>query len=106
MSSSERAVAVDGQVRGQQDPEVILKALRIAAANPPGVRPVNSLMHVPIHGQDICRPLGIRRDLPEGHLVSVADFVKASFNSVPKDASPGSSSLPPIWTGQMGTDPR
>jgi uncharacterized protein (TIGR03083 family) len=33
-------------------------------------------MHVLIHGQDICRPLGIRRVLPEGHLVPVADFVK------------------------------
>ena len=33
-------------------------------------------MHVLIHGQDICRPLGIKRDLPEAHLVPVADFVK------------------------------
>ena len=33
-------------------------------------------MHVLIHGQDICRPLGIERDLPEAHLVAVADFVK------------------------------
>ena len=33
-------------------------------------------MHVLIHGQDMCRPLGIRRDLPEAHLVPVADFVK------------------------------
>ena len=74
-----RWVAADGQVRGQQDPEVILKALRDAAANrktPPRGRPVTSLMHVLIHGQDICRPLGIRRDLPEAHLVPVADFVK------------------------------
>ena len=33
-------------------------------------------MHVLVHGQDICRPLGIKRDLPEAHLVPVADFVK------------------------------
>ncbi len=33
-------------------------------------------MHVLIHGQDMCRPLGITRDLPEAHLVRVADFVK------------------------------
>ena len=71
-----RWVAADGQVRGQQDPGVVLKALRNAAANPPGARPVRSLMHVLIHGQDICRPLGIKRDLPEAHLVPVADFVK------------------------------
>jgi uncharacterized protein (TIGR03083 family) len=33
-------------------------------------------MHVLIHGQDICRPLGISRQLPAAHLVPVADFVK------------------------------
>jgi uncharacterized protein (TIGR03083 family) len=71
-----RWVAADGQRRGQQDPEVVLKALRHAAANPTGTRPVRSLMHVLIHGQDMCRPLGISRDLPEAHLVPVADMVK------------------------------
>ena len=74
-----RWVAADGQVRGQQDPAVVLKALRNAAANRkvrPGARPVRGLMHVLVHGQDMCRPLGIKRDLPEAHLVSVADFVK------------------------------
>ena len=74
-----RWVAADGQVRGQQDPAVILKALRDTASNrkvSARGRPVTSLMHVLIHGQDICRPLGIKRDLPEAHLVPVADFVK------------------------------
>ncbi len=74
-----RWVAADGQVRGQQEPAVLLKALRNAGANRnarPGGRPVRGLMHVLIHGQDMCRPLGIRRDLPEAHLVPVADFVK------------------------------
>jgi hypothetical protein len=33
-------------------------------------------MHVPIHGQGICRPLGIKRHLPEADLVPVAEFVK------------------------------
>jgi uncharacterized protein (TIGR03083 family) len=73
-----RWVAADGQVRGQQDPAVLLQALRNAAANRndrSAARPVKGLMHVPIHGQDICRPLGITRDLPETHLVPVADFV-------------------------------
>jgi uncharacterized protein (TIGR03083 family) len=70
-----RWVAVDGQRRGQQDPAVMLTALRNAAANSPGARPVRSLMHVLIHGQDICRPLGIRRELPAAHVRAVADFV-------------------------------
>jgi uncharacterized protein (TIGR03083 family) len=71
-----RWVAADGQRRGQQDPRVVLTAFQNAAANPPGARPVRSLMHVLIHGQDICRPLGISRQLPAAHLVPVADFVK------------------------------
>jgi uncharacterized protein (TIGR03083 family) len=74
-----RWVAADGQARGQQDPAVVLQALRNAAANrqaPPGGRPVRGLTHILVHGQDICRPLGIARDLPEAHLVPVADFVK------------------------------
>jgi uncharacterized protein (TIGR03083 family) len=72
-----RWLAVDGPQRGRQDPAVLLLALQNAAANrtfPP--RPVKSLMHVLIHGQDICRPLGITRDLPEAHLLLVADVVK------------------------------
>jgi uncharacterized protein (TIGR03083 family) len=74
-----RWVAADGQLRGQQDPGVVLKALRSGAADRkarPGARPVTGLAHVLIHGQDMCRPLGIKRDLPEAHLVPVADFVK------------------------------
>jgi uncharacterized protein (TIGR03083 family) len=74
-----RWAAVDGQVCGQQEPAVLLQALRNAAANRnarSGARPVRGLMHVLIHGQDICRSLGIKRNLPESHLVPVADFVK------------------------------
>ncbi|MGO9854272.1 MAG: maleylpyruvate isomerase family mycothiol-dependent enzyme [Acidimicrobiales bacterium] len=74
-----RWVAADGQERGQQDPAVVLKALRDAAADRnalPGARSVRGLMHVLVHGQDMCRPLGIKRDLPVAHLVPVADFIK------------------------------
>ena len=74
-----RWVEADGRERGQQDPAVVLSALRNAAENrrpQPGARPVRGLMHVLVHGQDMCRPLGITRDLPEAHLVPVADFVK------------------------------
>jgi uncharacterized protein (TIGR03083 family) len=74
-----RWVAADGRARGQQDPAVVVQALRDAAASrkaQSGARPVRGLMHVLIHGQDMCRPLGIARDLPESHLVPVADFVK------------------------------
>ena len=33
-------------------------------------------MHVVVHGQDMCRPLGVKRDLPKSHLVPVANTVK------------------------------
>ena len=74
-----RWVAADGQERGQQDPAVVLKALRNAAANRkalPGAGSVKGLIHVLVHGQDMCRPLGFKRDLPVAHLVPVADFIK------------------------------
>jgi uncharacterized protein (TIGR03083 family) len=74
-----RWVAADGRERGQQDPVTLLQTFRNAAADRngrSGARPVRGLMHVLIHGQDICRPLGITRDLPETHLVPVADYVK------------------------------
>ena len=71
-------VAVDGQQRGQQDPAVVLDALRHAATRQaqPRTRLVRGLTHVLVHGQDICRPLGITRHLPEAHLIPVAEFVK------------------------------
>ena len=74
-----RWVAADGQTRGQQDPVRILQAFRNTADSRPmsdGAGSVSGLMHVVIHGQDMCRPLGITRDLPEAHLIPVADFVK------------------------------
>ncbi len=78
-----RWVAADGQVRGQQDPRVVLQALRNGVASRTTLARSSagprSLSHVLIHGQDMCRPLGINRDLPENRLVPVADFVKESF---------------------------
>ncbi len=77
-----RWVAIDGQLRGQQDPDGILMALRNVATNRPassGGTRVTALAHVLIHGQDMCRPLGIERNLPESDLMLVADFVTTSF---------------------------
>ena len=77
--SFNRWLAADGKSRGQQDPSLILKGFRNVADNrneQAEAPSVAGLMHVVIHGQDMCRPLGITRDLPEAHLVPVADFVK------------------------------
>jgi uncharacterized protein (TIGR03083 family) len=78
----ERWVAADGRARGQQEPTVILEAFRRAAhsrQSRTGALPVRALAHVLIHGQDICRPLGIARHLPEARLRPVADFVTTTF---------------------------
>ena len=73
-----RWMAADGKARGKQDPQITLQALREAAGNrktPPSVPNVGVLADVVIHTQDICRPLGIERAVPEDHLRPVADFV-------------------------------
>jgi uncharacterized protein (TIGR03083 family) len=78
-----RWVAADGRERGQRDPTVILAAFRNAAASRSAQsdgRAVRGLMHVVIHGQDMCRPLGMQRDLPESHLLPVAEFVKSDVH--------------------------
>jgi uncharacterized protein (TIGR03083 family) len=80
--SFNRWMADDGKQRGEQDPAVILAALSSAARNrkkPPGAPVVSVLTDVLIHGQDICRPLGIRRTAPLEHFRPVADFVKSTF---------------------------
>jgi uncharacterized protein (TIGR03083 family) len=71
-------IAVDGRTRGQQQPATTLAALRSAAATgraQPERHAIKDLMHVLIHGQDICRPLGIKRDLPASHVIPTANFV-------------------------------
>jgi uncharacterized protein (TIGR03083 family) len=79
----DRWVAEDGRARGRQDPSTLLISLREAArataASPPTRAPIRALAHVVIHGQDICRPLEIDRDLSEAHLVPIAEFVATSI---------------------------
>jgi uncharacterized protein (TIGR03083 family) len=77
-----RWMADDGRTRGERDPATTLEALRDAAGNrkkPPGAPLISVLTDVLIHGQDICRPLGMQRILPEDHLLPVADFVRSTF---------------------------
>lgn len=80
--SFDRWLAVDGRSRGQQDPSTILADLRVVATSrpaPPRSGQLRALTHVLVHGQDMCRPLGIDRDLPEADLVAVAGFVSTSI---------------------------
>ena len=64
-------------------------------------------MHVLIHGQDMCRPLGIRRDLPEAHLLPVADFVKDDVHMFgAKRRIAGLKLVATDMDWSMGADPR
>lgn len=76
-----RWVAADGRARGQRDPKTILRALRNAAASRATSHSgsLAGLAHVVVHGQDMCRPLGVKRELSEEHLTAVADFVSTSI---------------------------
>ena len=76
-----RWMAADGKERGSEDPSITLEALREATNDrktPPGAPNVSVLADVLIHAQDIHRPLGIRRQIPESHVRPVADFVKTT----------------------------
>jgi len=80
--SFNRWMSEDGRQRGEQDPAVILANLKAAARNrkkPPGAPLISVLTDVLIHGQDVCRPLGIQRVIDVEHLRPVADFVKSTF---------------------------
>jgi uncharacterized protein (TIGR03083 family) len=79
--SFNRWIAADGKERGRQEPSAILDLLRQAAdtrKTPPGAPSVSVLADGLIHAQDIYRPLGLRREIPESHLLPVADFMKKS----------------------------
>lgn len=77
-----RWIAADGRERGQHDPANLLADFRAAAhgrARRLGEGSTAALAHIVIHGQDICRPLGLRRELPEPDLIRVAEFAATSF---------------------------
>lgn len=76
-----RFMEADGKRRGARDPADLRRSLQEAAghrATPPGVPSVGMLSEVVVHAQDICRPLGLERQIPESHLRAVADFLKSA----------------------------
>jgi len=57
-----------------------------------------------VHGEDIRRPLGLSREIPEETLVAVADFYKGSNLLIePNGESPGSVSKQPTPRGPTAT---
>jgi uncharacterized protein (TIGR03083 family) len=77
-----RWIATDGRARGQQAPSALLSGFRAAADlrdARSGADSIAALAHILIHGQDVCRPLGIKRGFSDAHLLRVADFTATSF---------------------------
>ena len=74
-----RYLANEAKRGGACSPSVLLERLRASApsrAHPPFLKPITTLIDVTIHGQDIRRPLGIRRPLPEERARLVLDTLK------------------------------
>jgi uncharacterized protein (TIGR03083 family) len=78
--SFNKMVETDAKHYSAGDPSGFAAAMRAGALrrnHPPG--PVTAMLgEVVIHTEDIRRPLGLHRDVPEASLVAVADFYKGS----------------------------
>jgi uncharacterized protein (TIGR03083 family) len=68
----------DGVRRGQRDTKAIIDEFRGTIGKrrkPPGTSPETVLNDMVVHGQDIRRPLGIGREIPEDRLRTCLDYV-------------------------------
>lgn len=79
--SFNRFVLDDARRRAQASPEEIVAALRRVASSrrhPAPTKPIDPLVDVLVHGQDIAVPLGIDRAVPTDAAVAAADHVWGS----------------------------
>jgi uncharacterized protein (TIGR03083 family) len=78
--SFNKMVATDAKRCGSGDPSSLAAQMRAGALrrnHPPG--PLTAMLgEAVVHGEDIRRPLGVSREIPEETLVTVADFYKGS----------------------------
>ena len=78
--SFDKMVAADAKRCGAGDPASLVELMRAGALrrnHPPG--PLTAMLgEAVVHGEDIRRPLGISREIPEETLLTVADFYKGS----------------------------
>jgi uncharacterized protein (TIGR03083 family) len=74
-----KANAKDARDRGSADPTQLVEELRATIGSrkhPPGIKDVTVLTDQLIHGQDIRRPLGITRQIPEKRSRPSLDYIK------------------------------
>ena len=78
--SFNKMVATDAKRCGSGDPSNLAALMRAGALrrnHPPG--PLTAMLgEAVVHGEDIRRPLGVSREIPEETLVTVANFYKGS----------------------------
>src|SRR5438132_6398899 len=75
----DRYLAREGRRGGACSPSVLLERLRASAPSRLHLaftKPIDTLVGVTVHGQDIRRPLGLRRALPEERVRLVLDRLK------------------------------
>lgn len=75
-----KANAKEARGRGSADPKQLIEELRAmigSRKHPPGAKDLTVLTDQLIHGQDIRRPLGIPRDIPEDRSRSSLDYIKS-----------------------------
>ena len=78
--SFNKMVATDAKRCGSGDPSNLAALMRAGALrrnHPPG--PLTAMLgEAVVHGEDLRRPLGVSREIPEETLVTVANFYKGS----------------------------
>ena len=74
-----KATQKDAVRRGRRDPKELIDEYRGTIGKrrkPPGTQPATVLNDMLVHGQDIRRPLGISRQIPEERVRTCLDYVK------------------------------
>ena len=75
-----RFIGDEAREHAKLPPDRLVAELRELAGSrnrPPGTKPPDPLVDVLVHGQDICRPLGIPRSMPRDPAVAAAEYVWA-----------------------------
>jgi uncharacterized protein (TIGR03083 family) len=74
-----KAVELDARLKGEEDPAQIIGKFRAtigSRTHPPFTKAVTVLNDMVVHHQDIRRPLGLARQIPEDRLRACLDFLK------------------------------
>ena len=71
-----RWIAQDAKGRADRPPQELIAELRSVASSrhhPPGTKPLDPLVDILVHGQDVARPVGLPRSMPTDAAVAAAE---------------------------------